>query len=419
MIRLGCIADDLTGATDLSLMLAREGMNVIQTAGIPDPQLDLSDADAVVVALKSRTIAAADAVAQSLAAAAALKAAGARHFFFKYCSTFDSTDEGNIGPVAEALLDFTHSDLTLACPAFPANKRSVYRGHLFVGDLLLSDSSMKDHPLTPMRDANLVRVLGRQTKASVGLVGYETVAAGPQAIRAAFAQARAAGHRIVIIDAVTDDHLRTIGAAAHDLAVITGGSGVAMGLPAAYGIKPQGTAGQRMPAPKGRCAILAGSCSAATRGQVAAALAAGIPAFQVDPLALSAGTLTAEAILKWVSQQSADRPLLVYSSADPEEVQRIQQKLGRTEAGELVEHLLADIARAFPGLGFARLIIAGGETAGAVVAALDVKALRIGPEIAPGVPWTRTLGGTDLALALKSGNFGGPDFFIKAWDLLQ
>jgi uncharacterized protein YgbK (DUF1537 family) len=419
MIRLGCIADDLTGATDLSLMLAREGMNVIQTSGIPDSTVDLSDADAVVVALKSRTIPAADAVAQSLAAAAALKAAGAKHFFFKYCSTFDSTDEGNIGPVTEALLDFTGSDLTLACPAFPANKRSVYRGHLFVGDLLLSDSSMKDHPLTPMRDANLVRVLGRQTKLSVGLVGYDQVVAGPDAIRAAFAQARAAGHRIVIVDAVTDDHLRLIGAAAHDLAVITGGSGVAMGLPAAYGIKPSAAAGQRMPAPQGRCAILAGSCSAATRGQVAAAIAAGIAAFQIDPLALNAGKLTAATVLEWISQQSADRPLLVYSSADPEEVQRIQQKLGRTAAGEMVEHLLADVARALPAKGFARLVIAGGETSGAVVAALDVKALRIGPEIAPGVPWTRTLGGTDLALALKSGNFGGPDFFIKAWDLLQ
>lgn len=419
MIRLGCIADDLTGATDLALMLAREGMNVIQTSGVPDPEVDLSDADAVVVALKSRTTPAADAVAQSIKAAEALKAAGAKHFFFKYCSTFDSTDQGNIGPVTDALLDFTNSDFTLACPAFPANKRTVYRGHLFVGDLLLSDSSMKDHPLTPMRDANLVRVLARQTRASVGLVAYEDVIAGPEAIRAAFAKARSAGHKIVIVDAVTDDQLRLIGTAAHDLAVITGGSGVAMGLPAAYGIRPQAGAGQRMPAPTGRCAILAGSCSAATRGQVAAALSAGIPAYRIDPLALSAGKLAAANVLDWISDQPGDKPLLVYSSADPDEVQRVQEKLGRTEAGEIVEHLLADIARALPARGFARLVIAGGETAGAVVAALDVKALRIGPEIAPGVPWTRTLAGTDLALALKSGNFGGPDFFIKAWDLLQ
>jgi 3-dehydrotetronate 4-kinase len=419
MIRLGCIADDLTGATDLALMLAREGMNVIQTSGVPDPKVDLSDADAVVVALKSRTNPAAEAVAQSIKAAEALTAAGAKHFFFKYCSTFDSTDQGNIGPVTEALLAFTKSDFTLACPAFPANKRTVYRGHLFVGDVLLSDSSMKDHPLTPMRDANLVKVLGRQTKLSVGLVAYEDVVKGPDAIRAAFAKARAAGHKIVIVDAVSDDQLRLIGAAAHDLAVITGGSGVAMGLPAAYGIKPKAGTDQRMPGPKGRCAILAGSCSAATRGQVAAAIAAGIPAFKVDPLALSAGTLKAAQVLDWILQQPTERPLLVYSSADPDEVQRAQDKLGRTQAGELVEHLLAEVARALPTKGFARLIIAGGETAGAVVAGLDVKALRIGPEIAPGVPWTRSIAGVDLALALKSGNFGGPDFFVKAWDLLQ
>jgi uncharacterized protein YgbK (DUF1537 family) len=419
MMRLGCIADDLTGATDLSLMLAREGMNVIQTAGVPDRELDLSDADAVVVALKSRTTPAHEAVAQSLAAAAALKEAGAKHFFFKYCSTFDSTDAGNIGPVTEALLDFTKSDFTLACPAFPANKRSVYRGHLFVGDVLLSESSMKDHPLTPMRDANLVRVLGRQTRLSVGLVGYEDVEKGPEALRAAFARAKAAGHRIVIVDAVSDAQLRVIGAATHDLAVITGGSGVAMGLPLAYGIEPKADGSARMPAPQGRAAILAGSCSAATRGQVAAALKAGMPAYRIDPLALAAGEVSADKILDWISHQSNVRPPLVYSSADPADVQRAQDRLGRAEAGEMIEHLIADIARGLPGRGFSRLIVAGGETSGAAVAALGVKALRIGPEIAPGVPWTRTLGGTDLALALKSGNFGAEDFFIKAWDLLE
>jgi uncharacterized protein YgbK (DUF1537 family) len=419
MMRLGCIADDLTGATDLSLMLAREGMNVVQTAGVPDGEVDLSDADAVVVALKSRTIAAAEAVAQSRAAAEALAKAGARHFFFKYCSTFDSTDAGNIGPVTEALLDFTNSDFTLACPAFPANKRTVYRGHLFVGDVLLSESSMKDHPLTPMRDADLVRVLGRQTKLSVGLVGYEDVEKGPEAIRTAFARARAAGHRIVIVDAVSDAHLRAIGAAAHDLAVVTGGSGVAMGLPLAYGIRPKADAGARMPAPQGRAAILAGSCSAATRAQVAAALKAGFPAFRIDPLALAAGEVSADRILDWIARQGAQHPPLVYSSADPADVARAQDKLGRAEAGEMIEHLIAEVARALPERGFTRLIVAGGETSGAAVAALGVKALRIGPEIAPGVPWTRTLGGSDLALALKSGNFGAEDFFVKAWDLLQ
>lgn len=418
-MRLGCIADDLTGATDLALMLAREGMNTVQTTGVPDLSLDLSSADAVVVALKSRTVPAADAVARSLAAAAALQAAGARNYFFKYCSTFDSTDQGNIGPVAEALLTFTGSDFTIACPAFPANGRTVYQGHLFVNGVLLSESSMKDHPLTPMRDANLVRVLQRQTRLPVGLVPFETVESGADAVRAAFARHKAAGHRIVIVDAVTDAHLRTIGAAAHDLTLITGGSGVAMGLPQAYRIAARPAANRCMPAPRGRRAILAGSCSAATREQVATAIKAGIPSFKVDPLDLAPGTLTAGVILDWMAWQPSDRPVLVYSSADPDTVTKVQAKLGRARSGELVETLLADVARTLPGRGFARLIVAGGETAGAVVAALGVKALRIGPEIDPGVPWTRTLQGVDLALALKSGNFGAGDFFIKAWDLLR
>ncbi|MBI5110874.1 MAG: four-carbon acid sugar kinase family protein [Rhodovulum sp.] len=418
-LRLGCIADDLTGATDLALMLAREGMRVVQTTGCPASDLDLGDADAVVVALKSRTIPAAEAVAQSLAAAAALKERGAAHLFFKYCSTFDSTDAGNIGPVAEALLDATGSDLTIACPAFPANRRTVYRGHLFVGDLLLSDSSMKDHPLTPMRDANLVRVLQRQTRLRVGLVPYEIVAAGAEAIRAAFARARAAGERIVVVDAVSDAQLRTIGAAVHDLAVVTGGSGVAMGLPAAWGFAPSADAAERMPAPAGRQAVLAGSCSAATRGQVAAALAAGLPAFRVDPLDLAAGRLAASAVVDWAVRQPADGAVMIYSSADPDDVARAQAALGRERAGSIVEELLGVVARELAARGFTRLVIAGGETSGAVVAALGVRALRIGPEIAPGVPWTRTLDGTDLALALKSGNFGAEDFFTAAFERLQ
>jgi uncharacterized protein YgbK (DUF1537 family) len=395
MIRLGCIADDLTGATDLALMLARGGMKVVQTTGLPDPDLDLSDADAVVVALKSRTIPAADAVAQSRAAAEAMKLAGARQLFFKYCSTFDSTDAGNIGPVIEALLEVTGADVTIACPAFPANGRTVYRGHLFVGDRLLSESSMKDHPLTPMRDAGLTRVLGRQTRLGVGLVRQDTVAAGATAIRAALRDAQADGCRAVIVDAISDSDLMTIGAAVSDLSLITGGSGVAMGLPAAWGFKPLADDAAPMPAPSGRAAILAGSCSAATRGQVAAAT-----------------------ILAWIDAQTGDRPVLVYSTAEPAAVAAVQAALGRDAAGARVEETLAEVARALPGRGFSRLLIAGGETSGAVVAALGVSALRIGPEIAPGVPWTRSLVGPDLALALKSGNFGAESIFLDAWRLL-
>ena len=421
-MKLGCIADDLTGATDLALMLAREGLRTTQTIGVPRSDLDLSGSDAIVVALKSRTVPPQDAVDQSLAAAAALRKAGAQHLFFKYCSTFDSTDEGNIGPVTESLLRFANSEFTLACPAFPANGRTVYKGHLFVNGVPLHESSMKDHPLTPMRDSNLVRVLQRQTKLSVGLVPYEDVDPGPDALRAAFGRQKAAGHQIVIVDALTDDHLRTIGLAAADFPLITGGSGVAMGLPAAY---RQGTTyapvslGTGFDFPAGRSIILAGSCSSATRRQVETAIKAGLPAYRLDPLDLASRKVTAETVLEWLARQHASGPILIYSSAPPEDVQAVQSKLGRMKAGEIVENTLAQIARALPALGVTRIVVAGGETSGAVVNALGVEALAIGPEIDPGVPWTRSLGGADLALALKSGNFGDPDFFLKAWTMLR
>ncbi|MGO4572359.1 3-oxo-tetronate kinase [Microvirga sp. 2TAF3] len=421
-MRLGCIADDLTGATDLALMLSREGLRTVQTIGVPDEALDLSGADAVVVALKSRTIPAQEAAAQSLAAAEALRKAGAKNFFFKYCSTFDSTDGGNIGPVTEALLAFTGGDFTLACPAFPANGRTVYQGHLFVNGVPLHESSMKDHPLTPMRDSNLVRVLQRQTRLPVGLVPFEDVDAGADAVQKAFEREKAAGHRIVIIDAITDQHLRTIGVAAAGLPLITGGSGVAMGLPGAYRKdRPTDSSlkSTHLTAPEGKAAILAGSCSSATRRQVEIAIKGGVPAFRIDPMALASGALTPRTVLDWIAAQDTGGPVLVYSTASPDEVQDVQTRLGRMNAGELVEHFLAEIARALPEKGFTRLIVAGGETSGAVVGALGVSALTIGPEIDPGVPWTRTLAGTDLALALKSGNFGAPDFFLKAWSLLQ
>jgi uncharacterized protein YgbK (DUF1537 family) len=421
-MKLGCIADDLTGATDLALMLARGGLQTIQTIGVPRTDLDLSRADAVVVALKSRTVPAQEAIAQSLAAAESLKKGGAQHLFFKYCSTFDSTDEGNIGPVTDALLAFTGSDFTLACPAFPANGRTVYKGHLFVNGVPLHESSMKDHPLTPMRDSNLVRVLQRQTKLPVGLVSYEDMEAGPAAIRSAFAREKAAGHRIVIVDALNDSHLRAIGLATADLPLMTGGSGVAMGLPAAYRQSDGLTAAPPstdFDAPAGRRIILAGSCSSATRGQVQAALDAGLPALRLDALDLASGAMTAQMALDWLKSQPASGPALIYSTANPDEVQAVQSRLGRMHAGEIMENTLAEIAKALPALGFTRLIVAGGETSGAVVSALDVDALAIGPEIDPGVPWTRSLAGNDLALALKSGNFGTPDFFLKAWNMLQ
>jgi uncharacterized protein YgbK (DUF1537 family) len=419
---LGAVADDLTGATDLALMISRQGMKTVQAIGALPHGGDLGDADAVVVALKSRTILAADAVKMSLAAASALRAAGAEQLFFKYCSTFDSTDKGNIGPVAEALLDWLGANFTVVCPAFPAAGRSIYQGYLFVGDVLLSESPMKDHPLTPMRDANLVRVLQRQVRGKAGLIPFAVVNQGAAAIREGFERAKAAGERFVVVDAIRDDHLRAIGAACAGMPLVTGGSGVAMGLPDNFRAAKKlaiSSLPATLAAPPGKSVILAGSCSAATRGQVQTAIDAGIPALHLDPMEIASGVITARGVADWVAAAGGAHPPLVYSSADPATVRAVQERLGAAQAGELVENLLGDVSRLLVVGGYSRFLIAGGETSGAVVAALGVNALRIGPEIDPGVPWTRSIGEPDVALALKSGNFGAPDFFLKAWSYLS
>jgi uncharacterized protein YgbK (DUF1537 family) len=419
---LGAVADDLTGATDLALMIARQGMRTVQVIGSLPQSGGFGDAEAVVIALKSRTIPKADAVRLSLAAAQALRTAGAEQLFFKYCSTFDSTDEGNIGPVAEALMDFAGADLAIACPAFPAAGRSIYKGYLFVGDVPLSESPMKDHPLTPMRDANLRRVLQRQVRGQVGLVALDIVEKGAAAICDAFTKARSAGERLLIVDAVRDDNLRSIGAACAGMPLVTGGSGVAMGLPDNF--RAAGKLGLSAPpatlaAPQGRAAILAGSCSVATRGQIRTAIQAGVPAFRLDPFAIASGAVTPQSAADWAVAATGPHAPLVYSSADPEAVREVQARLGVAHAGEIVEAFLAELGRRLLSSGFTRFLVAGGETSGAVVAALGVSALRIGPEIDPGVPWTRSIGDPDVALALKSGNFGSADFFLKAWSKLS
>ena len=417
---LGYIADDLTGATDLAIMLTRAGMRTLQVMQVPEAPGSLEGFDAVVIALKTRTCPVEEAVRLSLASADALLSHGARQIFFKYCSTFDSTDQGNIGPVADALLDRLEDPLALVCPAFPTNKRTIYMGNLYVGEVPLAESAMRDHPLTPMRDSNLVRLLQRQTRSKVGLLAFPIVNRGSDAIGAALATAQQLGQRFIVVDAITDDHLLAIGKAAAHHKLVTGGSGVALGLPAnfiAAGLMRLAEAPRTIAAPKGRAAVIAGSCSEATRAQVAAAKSAGIPAFEVDPLQIETGAHVGPRLAIWAKAQPANRPVLIYSSADPASVARTQETLGRDRAGAIIERALADAAEELVAGGFSRLIVAGGETAGAVVNRLSVTALEIGPEIDPGVPWTQAVG-RDLVLALKSGNFGAPDFFIKAWGKL-
>jgi uncharacterized protein YgbK (DUF1537 family) len=422
-VLLGCIADDFTGATDLAGMLVKAGMRTVQLIGVPDGPPP-EGADAVVVALKSRTVPAADAIADSLAALAWLQKSGCQQFYFKYCSTFDSTPEGNIGPVAEALMHALKTDFTIACPAFPANNRTIYKGYLFVGDELLSESGMRNHPLTPMTDPSLVRVLQQQVKGRVGLVEYHTVAKGSAAVASCFAELRAQGVSFAVTDALTNHDLGSIGAACADMPLITGGSGIALGLPENFrrrGLLARLDAADTLPETGGLRAVIAGSCSVATQKQVKA-MQNHAPSFAVDPLALARGEDVAGAALAWAAQHVEKGPVLVYATASPEQVKDVQSQLGAAHAGELVEHALAAIAVGLVRLGVGQLIVAGGETSGAVVGALGVKGLRIGPEIDPGVPWTATLqdasSGPPLALALKSGNFGSEDFFTKAWSRL-
>ena len=425
---LGCIADDFTGATDLANNLVRAGMRVVQTIGVPDAPLP-ADCNAVVIALKSRTIAPEQAVAQSLEALRWLQAQQVQQVYFKYCSTFDSWYQGevrgNIGPVTEALMQAMACDFTIATPAFPDNQRTVFKGHLFVGDLLLSDSGMKNHPLTPMQDANLVNVLQAQCDKRVGLIDYRCVAKGSDAISQRIAELKSQDVSIAVVDALSNDDLLRLGPALKHMPLVTAGSGVAIGLPGNWGIKPAADSA-RLPAPQGLQAIVSGSCSVATQAQVAHFVKQGGQAYQLDPLAWPSNTAAeeiAEHVLAWAQALLAQGPVLVYSTADAEQVKSVQQARGTQQAGEHTEQVLAMVALGLVKLGVGQLVVAGGETSGACVQALGVTMLSIGAQIDPGVPWCHApcaLSSLDnVHLTLKSGNFGSEDFFSKAFSALQ
>jgi uncharacterized protein YgbK (DUF1537 family) len=418
---LGCIADDFTGATDLANNLVRGGMRVVQTIGVPTEGAREVESDAVVVALKSRTIDPDDAVAQSLQALRWLRSRGIPQIYFKVCSTFDSTDRGNIGPVAEALMEALGADFAPVCPAFPENQRTVFKGHLFVGDMLLSDSSMRQHPLTPMTDANLVRVMQRQSRGKVDLVEHAVLRRGADAVRQRIQDLRAAGARFAVVDAIADDDLMTMGRAFDGVTLIVAGSGVAIGLPQNFGIAPSRHAAL-LPAAQGHKAIVSGSCSAASNAQVVHFLQAGGEGYAIDPLRIAAGEDVVAGALEWSRSRLAIKPVLFYATAQPDAVKAVQGRLGVEHAGSMVEHTLSAIARGLVERGVRQLVVAGGETSGACVQALGVDRMRIGPQIDPGVPWCHAnsplTGSEGLHLALKSGNFGTTDFFTKAFGQL-
>jgi 3-dehydrotetronate 4-kinase len=423
-LALGCIADDYTGASDLANTLTRCGLRTVQTIGVPSNELKLPEVDAVVVSLKSRSIEAGLAVLRSRAAEKWLRGRGAHHVLFKICSTFDSTDAGNIGPVMDALRDDCGDRIVLVTPAFPETGRTVYQGNLFVGSVPLNESPLKDHPLNPMHDSNLVRVLARQSKTYVGLVELAAVARGPSAARARLDELAGKGFGAAIIDAVFDSDLETIGAVALDHRLSVGASGFGLGLARALvasgKVRAEGSSAVSTAPVGGGAACLAGSCSQATLLQIANAEKV-MPVLHLDPGQVVAGAEEARRALAWAGERLKQGPMLIASSSAPDKVQALQARHGRETAGHAIEQAMADIAEGLVQSGVRRLVVAGGETSGAVVDRLGIPGFLVGAEIAAGVPVLRAVGtkGSDMLLALKSGNFGGPEFFSDALELMR
>jgi uncharacterized protein YgbK (DUF1537 family) len=421
---LGCIADDYTGASDLANTLTRCGLRTVQTIGVPPNDLALPEVDAVVVSLKSRSIEADLAVARSREAEKWLRGRGAGHVLFKICSTFDSTDAGNIGPVMDALRADCGETIVLVTPAFPETGRTVYQGNLFVGSVPLNESPLKDHPLNPMHDSNLVRVLARQSRTKIGLVELALLTRGPEAVRARLADLAAKGIGAAIIDAVFDLDLETIGTVALDHRLSVGASGIGLGLARALVASckvgasgPNAAAGAAVGGP---AACLAGSCSQATLQQIANAEKS-MPVLHLDPDRVVTGTDEARRAMAWAVERLGSGPILIASSSTPDEVAALQSRHGRNAAGHAIEQAMADIAEGLVKAGVRRLVVAGGETSGAVVDRLRIPGFLVGEEIAAGVPVLRAVGARsgDMLLALKSGNFGGPEFFSDALKLMR
>ena len=409
MTAIGCIADDFTGGSDVAAALRRSGLSVALLFDVPDTATPVPDVDAVVIALKTRTVPAAEAVQTSLAALAWLQDHDVDRVYFKYCSTFDSTDDGNIGPVADALLDALGETTTIVCPASPEHGRTMYLGHLFVGDRLLSESSMRHHPLTPMTDPDIVRVLSRQTDGEVASVPLPVYAQGPAAVTVAIKEHVAAGVRHVVTDAVTDDDLRTVAEGADGIRLLTGGAGLA----GALGSVIARTAGAATPAsdlPAGPAVVLAGSCSAATLAQVARA-AEVMPSYRLDPAATPNPGDMLKVVTDWLTAHEGEDAVLIYSSAGPEDRERARAAMG-PDTSEHLELTLGNLARTAVDHGVRRVVVAGGETSGAVVQALGVRSVVIDHEADRGVPWCLT--GDGVALLLKSGNFGTEDLLVRA-----
>ncbi|MCP1205000.1 four-carbon acid sugar kinase family protein [Pantoea sp. B550] len=413
-MRLGVIADDFTGATDIASFLVQNGLTTIQFNGIPASE-EMTEAQAIVISLKSRSCPADQAVSQSLAALAWLQKQGCERFYFKYCSTFDSTAQGNIGPVTDALLNALGETQTVICPALPVNGRTVYQGYLFVGDQLLSDSGMRHHPVTPMQDSNLMRLMTSQATGKAGLIAAAQIDQGAESVRQALDQLAEQGISYVVTDTLHQGHLLTLGEALSDRRLVTGGSGLAIGLARQWTTAGTDAEAERAGRPHGdRAVVLSGSCSQMTNRQVAAYRQLA-PACEVEiEHCLEDAEGYARQLCDWVEANSHQTmaPLL-FATADAQQLQVIQQRYGAQRSSEAVEQLFAAVTRELKQRGWQRFIVAGGETSGVVAQSLGVTAFHIGPTISPGVPWVRDIH-QPLSLALKSGNFGDEDFFRRA-----
>lgn len=419
-VLLGCIADDFTGATDLASFLVNSGMRTVQLIGVPNDTIDLTGVDAVVIALKSRTLPKDIAIKQSIEALEWLKQLDCNQYYFKYCSTFDSTEKGNIGPVTDALLNNLNEEFTIICPSLPVNGRTVYKSHLFVNDSLLNESGMQNHPLTPMNDPNLLRVMASQSIGKVGAVQYETIIQGAEAIKHCLNEV-SKDNRYAILDTLTNDDLFSIGEACADLKLLTGGSGLSVGLAKNFqqkGLFKIREDSSELSKLRGQTIVLSGSCSVMTQKQVNY-FKQFYPAKKIDPLQLEAGTSSLQEFLEWFESNNTSDSMMIYATDSPDQIKAVQEKLGVDKASELVENFMAELVEALVRKGVNKLVVAGGETSGAVVKALQPNMLKIGKSIAPGVPLTEIVGDSPKLVALKSGNFGDELFFTKAIEAMQ
>ncbi len=411
---LGVIADDFTGATDIAGFLVENGMRTVQLNGIPNQDIDVN-ADAVVISLKSRSCPVDEAIKDSVDALKWLQAKGCQQFYFKYCSTFDSTSEGNIGPVTDALLNELGEDFTIVCPALPVNGRTVYNGHLFVFEELLSDSGMRNHPVTPMTDSSLIRMMNAQSHGTTGLVNFQTIEQGADAVTQRFTKLKEQGHRYAAVDAFNSEHLTTLGQAAKSLKLVTGGSGLAAGLARNWAeqLEDQSDAKQSGKPAKAPTVVFSGSCSVMTNQQVAA-YKLQAPHFAIDVEACLTNEDYSDVVFDWVMTNiESEFAPLVYATADAKALKAIQEQYGAQASSHAVEQFFSKLAIKLQSNGVKNFIVAGGETSGVVTQSLKVKGFHIGPQIAPGVPWVKSVEG-ELSLALKSGNFGDENFFAKA-----